>query len=153
MIFDFLTDNLQESFLIPLIGLLLSTFLHKTTSYLVEDPELRKAGRGMYWTGKETEQQKAARLVREEQKKIEDRKVFTYSMFSGVIALVLGIWTFLQSDADPRVSAPGRGIALGGFLLVLYNTLMRWNDFQELVRIAVLGLSFISLAGAAFYMA
>ena len=74
-------------------------------------------------------------------------------MIQGVITLVIGIWAFLQSDLDPRISAPGRGIALGGFLLILYNTLMRWNEFEELIRIAVLGLSALALALAAFYFA
>lgn len=152
MLFDLLTNNLQESFLIPLIGLLLATFLQRTVAYVVEDPELHKGGSSWYFTRDgETPEQKAERERRDGLLKEERRRIFSYSMILGVVSLILGLYGFLQAARDPRISAPSRGVALGGFLLVLYNTINRWNEFQELIRLAVLGLSFVSLAAAAYY--
>lgn len=147
MLFDFLTNNLQESFLIPLIGLLLATFLYKSISYSVRDPKYSYFSDFSYLT---TESDKT-RKMREEINKAEDNKVFTYSMFAGVFALILGIYGYLQSSRNPRMSAPSRGIALGGFFLILYNILINWYQFQEGIRIAVLGLSFLALTATAFW--
>lgn len=153
MLFDFLTNDLLESFFIPLIGLLLAMFLYKVISYVVRDPRDNSYRYNYLFDviddGSGTQEE---RDLRRANRKAEDNKVFTYSMFAGVIALILGAWGYLQSYRDPRISAPSRGVALGGFLLIFYNILINWSEFQEGVRIAVLGLSFLALTAAAFWM-
>lgn len=145
MIFDFFTNDLLESFFIPLIGLLLATFLYKSISYAIRDAKNSDyTSFDFFNAGNQPEQ--------ELRKKVENNKIFTYSMLAGVLTLILGAWGYLQSNTNPRISAPSRGIALGGFLIIFYNILINWTEFQEGVRIAVLGLSFMALTAAAFWM-
>lgn len=142
----------MESFFIPLIGLLLATFLYKSISYAIRDAKNNDYRYSYFNIITDNSDTNEERALRKSSMKAEDNKIFTYSMFAGVLALILGAWGYLQSNRNPRISAPSRGVALGGFLLIFYNILINWSEFQEGVRIAVLGLSFFALTAAAFWM-
>jgi hypothetical protein len=75
-------------------------------------------------------------------KKEFENKKFVYLMALGVLSIIGGI---SAARASPEYCTGGAGIAVGGMLVIFYETLINWYDLRTDAKILMLGVSLIAL--------
>jgi len=75
-------------------------------------------------------------------KKEFENKKFIYLIALGVMSVVGGV---SAARSNPAYCTGGSGVAAGGFLIIIFETLSNWYELRTNVKIFMLGAALISL--------
>jgi hypothetical protein len=67
-----------------------------------------------------------------------DYKKFLYMLVIGFVSVFGGC---CLARADPRYMTAGMGIALGGFIGIIYYTIYNWSSISKNIQVLILGLT------------
>jgi len=119
-------------FIIP-ISILFVVFFSLLTNYILDEKNIKK--------------------VSDSDKRLKLREKFIRNKFNtmmviGLIGIIIGVYF---NKIDDKYGASGTGIAIGGVFTIVSYVILNWYTIQDIGRIFIIGVTFVSLMYGSFY--
>lgn len=69
-------------------------------------------------------------------------KYFAYNVTLGVASMLVGGYAIMQNDS---YATAGAGVALGGTLAVIYNTILNWHRITTDLKIVIMAVALVAM--------